>query len=384
MTIAAARGALLAHRTEMDITRRALLLLLAIPSLAWTFGTAASAFTSFTVPVGANPGASAIIPQTNELIVANGEADASVIDSVTNAVSTVPAGLNPAFVVVNPVTGYAYVSNSNSDTVTVFYGYGEGKKRKVVPVGSGPLRMAINPNTNRTYVANCCNDTVTVIDGDTNSTVNIPVGTRPIGIAVNPVTNRVYVANDWSNDVTVIDGFTNQAIATIPVGEAPYSVVVNALTNKVYVAVQGSGFYYAPGNVTVIDGTTHETVEIPAGLQPVSLAINTATNKIYVAGGQSNGGGTVIDGATGETAHVAIPYGQWGVALLGSLEINEGANKVYLPDVMSNHLIVIDGNTNELSLRPVPLYSSFVTVNPANNRVYVSNSNDSTVTVIEE
>jgi YVTN family beta-propeller protein len=368
----------------MHITRRTLLVTLAIAGLAWTFGTVASAFTSFTVPVGANPGASAIIPQTNELIVVNGEADASVIDSVTNAVSTVPAGLNPAFVVVNPVTGYAYISNSNSNTVTVFYGYGEGKKRKVVPVGTGPLRMAINPNTNRTYVANCCDNTVTVIDGDTNSTLNIPVGTRPIGIAVNPVTNRVYVANDWSNDITVIDGFTNQAIATIPVGEAPYSVAVNPLSNKVYVAVQGSGFYYAPGNVTVIDGATHETVEIPAGLQPVSLAINTATNKIYVAGGQSNGDVTVIDGATGETAHVAIPYGQRGFAALGSVAINEVTNKIYLTDFMSTNLIVIDGNTNEVSLRPVPLYSSFVTVNPVNNRVYVSNSNDATVTVVQE
>jgi DNA-binding beta-propeller fold protein YncE len=152
----------------------------------------------------------------------------------------------------------------------------------------------------------------------------------------------------------------------------------------VYVAVQGSGFYYAPGNVTVIDGATHETVEIPAGLQPVSLAINTATNKIYVAGGQSNGDVTVIDGATGETAHVAIPYGQWGFAALGSVAINEVTNKIYLTDFMSTNLIVIDGNTNEVSLRPVPLYSSFVTVNPVNNRVYVSNSNDATVTVVQE
>lgn len=59
-------------------------------------------------------------------------------------------------------------------------------------------------------------------------------------------------------------------------------------------------------------------------------------------------------------------------------------NTIYLTDFMSTNLIVIDGNTNEVSLRPVPLYSSFVTVNPANDRVYVSNSNDATVTVIQE
>src|SRR5687767_2772426 len=115
---------------EMHITRRALLVCLTIAGLAWDFGLSASASTSFTVPVGANPGVSAIIPQTNELVVMNGTADVSVIDNVTYAVSTIPAGLNPAFVVVNPATGYAYVSNSNSNTVTVFYGYGEGKKRK--------------------------------------------------------------------------------------------------------------------------------------------------------------------------------------------------------------------------------------------------------------
>ena len=140
----------------MHTTRRALLVSLTVAGLAWKFGLVASASTGFTVPVGANPGVSAVIPQTNELVVVNGTADVSVIHNVTYAVSTVPAGVNPAFVVVNPATGYAYVSNSNSNTVTVLYGYGEGKKRKVVPVGTGPLRMAINPNTNRIYVANCC------------------------------------------------------------------------------------------------------------------------------------------------------------------------------------------------------------------------------------
>jgi DNA-binding beta-propeller fold protein YncE len=125
-------------------------------------------------------------------------------------------------------------------------------------------------------------------------------------------------------------------------------------------------------------------VAIAAGLQPVSLAINTATNRIYVAGGQSNGDVTVIDGATRQTAHVAIPYGQFGFAALSSVAINEATNTIYVTDSMSTNLIVIDGTTNEVSLRHVPLYSSFVTVNPANNRVYVSNSNDATVTIIQQ
>ncbi len=51
---------------------------------------------------------------------------------------------------------------------------------------------------------------------------------------------------------------------------------------------------------------------------------------------------------------------------------------------MSSNLLVIDGATNEVSLRPVGAYPSFVTVNPANNRVYVSNSGDATVDVLDE
>ena len=226
-------------------------------------------------------------------------------------------------------------------------------------------------------------DSVTAMNGTTNATVNIPVGVRPRGIAANPVTNRVYVANIWSNTVSVIDGITNAVIATIPVGELPYSVAVNAATNKVYVANQGETVF-EPGIVTIIDGVTHETATITAGIQPAFVAVNTTTNKVYVLGGQANGDITVVDGATGATTHVSIPYGPWGIAALSSIAINETTNRVYVTDNDSTNLLVIDGATNQVTLRPVGTYPVFVSVNPANNRVYVSNSNDAAVTVIDE
>ena len=79
---------------------------------------------------------------------------------------------------------------------------------------------------------------------------------------------------------------------------------------------------------------------------------------------------------------MAIPSGPWGFAALSSVAINEVTNKIYLTDSMSTNLIVIDGNTNDVSVWPVPPYPNFVTVNPANNRVYVSNSNG--VTIFQE
>jgi DNA-binding beta-propeller fold protein YncE len=72
-----------------------------------------------------------------------------------------------------------------------------------VPVGINPVAIALNPLTNKIYVVNCVpsgthsgtNGTVTVIDGDANTTTTVPAGICPIAVALNPVTNKIYVAN---------------------------------------------------------------------------------------------------------------------------------------------------------------------------------------------
>jgi len=260
-----------------------------------------------TVTVGLNPGASAIIPQTNELVVVNDQSsDASVIDPIAHAVSTVHAGLNPAAVAVNPQTGYATSPIRTTTPSASSTGTGRQKK-KVVPVGEGPSRSRFNPKTNRIYVADIMGDSVTAIDGNTNETTDIPVGARPRGIAVNAITNRVYVANIWTGTVSVIDGSANTVIATDTGRPAAVFVAVNQSTNKVYVA-NATEQVTQPGTVTVIDGATHKTASVVAGIQPAFVAVNTTTNRIYVLGAQANGDVTVIDGATGDTTHVAIPY----------------------------------------------------------------------------
>ena len=72
------------------------------------------------------------------------------------------------------------------------------------------------------------------------------------------------------------------------------------------------------------------------GLQPVSFAINLTTNKIYVAGGQSNGDVTVIDGATGGTAHVAIHVRAMGVRG-ARLRRDQRGDEHNLPDRLHVH-----------------------------------------------
>ena len=89
-----------------------------------------------------------------------------------------------------------------------------------VPAGLSPYAVAVNPATNKIYVPNLGSDSVTVIDGATNNTATVQVGVRPVAAAVNPVTNKIYVVNYFSATVSVIDGATNNT-TTVTVGPGP-------------------------------------------------------------------------------------------------------------------------------------------------------------------
>ncbi|MGH9571487.1 MAG: YncE family protein, partial [Candidatus Angelobacter sp.] len=117
--------------------------------------------------------------------------------------ATIGAGTNPSAVAVNPATNKIYIANRGSNNVTVIDGISNSVS--TVTVGSSPVAVAINPATNQIYVANNVSNDLTVIDGATNSTSLVTVGSGPVAVAVNSATNKIYVANSGSNNVTVID-----------------------------------------------------------------------------------------------------------------------------------------------------------------------------------
>ena len=76
-----------------------------------------------------------------------------------------------------------------------------------IPVGIMPTDVKVNPITNMIYVTNYADNTVSVINGTNNTVINtIPVGHTPYGIGVNKKTNMIYVANFDDNTVSVIPG----------------------------------------------------------------------------------------------------------------------------------------------------------------------------------
>ena len=330
---------------------------------------------STSLPVGLNPGPLVVNPTTNKIYVINQSAHfydpshtVTVIDGVTNEALTVDVGAAPYAVALNSITDKIYVTHvagSPNDSVTVI----DGKTNGMIslPVGYSPKSIAINPVTNKIYVANETSANVTIIDGVTNATTTVAVGFSPEAIGVNSVTNKIYVAD--GGGVTVIDGATN-ATSTVVVGSQPVAIAVNSVTNKIYVA------NYSSNNVTVIDEVTNATSTVAVtGYSPRSVEVNSTTNEIYVIGSTT----TVIDGVTNTPVAVAAPGSDgspYGLAL------DRVLNRAYVAYGFGNSLTKIDGATKATTTAATGLWPYAVAVNPATGTVYATNVNDGTVTVL--
>jgi YVTN family beta-propeller protein len=60
-----------------------------------------------------------------------------------------------------------------------------------IPVGVSPKFVGLNPITNQIYVTNQGSNTVTAVNGATHATVAVPVDNVPASVAVNPATNSI-------------------------------------------------------------------------------------------------------------------------------------------------------------------------------------------------
>src|SRR5215831_14061863 len=81
------------------------------------------------------------------------------------------------------------------------------------------------------------------------------------------------------------------------------------------------------------------TTTVPVGTNPFEIAINPITNKIYVAN-LSSANVTVIDGATNATTTVSAGSSPRAVA------VNPVTNRIYVANESSNNVTVIDGASN--------------------------------------
>ena len=345
----------------------------------------------------------------------------SILSNSGIAVNTFPVGI-----AVNPNTNKVYVANEYSNTVSVIDTETD-KVQATINVGSFPYGIDINPLNNRIYVTNRGSNTVSVIDGSIDTKLlDIAVGKSPVGIAVNPTANWIYVTNFVDGTLSIIDDITNEINDTISVGKGPYGIAVNPLSNKIYITNVDSN------TVSVIDGKTKNiTAKIPVGKKPAGLAIDLTegNNRLYVTNLASDSV-SVIDTLTNKVIDNIASIGDSPVGIA----VNPSTSKLYISNIASNTVSVLDtkviniediNNKNktktdttllpttvikknnnvilkEIRVNPTlkrsysgedslinlpsnvsfPLIASQITINPYENKAYVTNTGSNTISII--
>jgi YVTN family beta-propeller protein len=354
-------------------------------SPSFPFGLSNSGIDVNTFPVGI-----AVNPNTKKVYVANEFSNTiSVIDTETDKVqATISIGNFPYGIDTNPLTSRVYVTNRGSNTVSVIDGSIDTKLLDIT-VGKSPVGIAVNPSANWIYVANFDDGTMSVIDGITNEVIDtISVGKTPYGIAVNPLSNKIYVTDIVNNTVSVIDGKTNKVTAKIPVGKRPTGLTIDISkdNNRLYVA------NYDSDSVSVIDTVTNSVIDniTSVGDSPVGIAINPITNKLYVSNIASNTVSVIDTKAvyTDNSINNNKTKTKSDTALLPtSTTLKKNNNTVILKEIMVNPTFKksYSGEDSLINLPAnvsFPLLASHITINPYENRAYITNTGSNTISVI--
>jgi YVTN family beta-propeller protein len=259
---------------------------------------------STTITVGNGPTGSAVSPDGTKTYVSNtADGTVSVINNATNTVigSPITVGSSPNGVAITPDGTKAYVANQNSNNVSVI-DTASNSVIATVTVGTTPVGVAITPDGLRAYVTNNTSGTVSVISTATNTTIGsaITVGTAPNGVAITSNGGIAYVANSGSNSISVISTASNSVGGTITasIGNAPFGVAISPDTTKLYVTNN------TDGTVSVISTATNSVIgsAITVGTKPTGVAFTPDGAKAYVANTNSGGAApfttSVIDVAT--------------------------------------------------------------------------------------
>jgi YVTN family beta-propeller protein len=359
---------------------------------------------------------------------------------------TVEVGSNPQASVLDPATQTLYANNSpetdnlgtvfvyNSSTCNALKTTGCVASTPYTKAGYGPVAMALDQATDTIYVVNTSSSTstsnnVSVINGATCNSRNtsgckntppaVPVGSGPVDAAVNQATDTIYVAN-WGNGsgttLSVINGRTcngqvtsgcRQVPATVTLGTAPAGVIVDQSTDTIYagtVAPSGAEAVWVINGATCNARTTSGCGEKPLSVTVgsgsanynVAFAIDRATHTLYVANFKDNTL-SMIDTATCNATTTSGCARTPRLVRAGggptALAVNTETHTLYVANLSSNSVSVLNAATCNASVASgcgkAPEGSmrtgsspEWVTVDQANDTVYVLNGDDGTMSVL--
>jgi YVTN family beta-propeller protein len=288
-----------------------------------------------------------------------------------SVVATIPVGTSPKEIAIDPATGRIFVALFEDSSVAVV----DTKTNQRIATWSTDSRGHANGiayANGRLFVTLRDSGSVAILDASTGALIgSTAVGGMPYGVGAG--NNRVWVANFAPGSVSVLEATTRNLIATVNVGNYPSMIATDGMRG--FVSFYGGGIAVVGG-----DGTLLNRV---APLDPgvFGIAPNALGNLLYVTNREKRVLWVIdpsLRAIVSTTALTSSPY---------ALILNPASNRLFVVLAGSNQVDVRDGaSLNRIALLGVGAQGEQGGdgIAVANGRIYVSNYEEGTVTVIAD
>jgi YVTN family beta-propeller protein len=295
----------------------------------------------------------------------------SIACTPLTTVATIPVGVHPKGVAVDPPTNRVFVSLFDSSAVAVV----DAATNQVLATwstNSSGHSNGVSVSGGNIYVALRDAASVAVLNASTGAFVaNRSVGSQPYGVGATG--SRVWVANFASNSVSILDAATTNGVTTTNAGSNP-SLVAPAASSA-FVSDLGDGVMEVANDGTLLHNFT------ATGAGSFGIAFNAATNQVYVSN-RNTSQVAALDATTGAVVKsvtlAQVPY---------ALAFESNRNHLFVVLAESNQLAILDGATlNSIAVVSIGAQGAQGGDGIAlmNNRVYVVNNDAGTMSVIQD
>lgn len=265
-------------------------------------------------------------------------------------------------------------------TATNVHGIPILRPLKVLPAGKGPSEICLSPDRKRAYISNGGESSITVLDLNTLAVLNTFVDNsmkRPDGCVVSPDGSKLYTAVAGADTVSVFSTVDGMKVAEIKVGKEPRRLLFSREGDRLYVSNGGEDY------VSIVDPSKNIAVgKVPAGRDPRAMIL-TPDGKYLVISNVSSDTVELVKAGTNEVeVHLGVPRSPQRFAV----------------DAQKGLLFTICRFDNVVSLHDIRPYQEYgrvlqtvpvgrgpwgMGINPDGSALYVSNTTDNTITLID-
>ncbi len=325
------------------------------------------------------PGALAVDTLNGDVVIATAIDQIVILSGASGAViGNVTVGQTPYAVAYDSATNQIYVANFGSNNITVLNG-SDFAPEKSISI-SFPVSLTFNPTLQQMDVVGVAGFTpewyVAGLNDSNYSSAwavlppQLGGQTGPKNSAYDPRDGDLYVpVGSPDDDVLILNASNGGVVGTLPVGGAPYAAAYSARSNALYVSDSASD------SLSVVNLTSFVNETVGVGGEPEGVLSDDSLGEVFVTNAESDTVSVIASVDDTVRTTVTLGFAPFALEYVPSLSrlISVGGMSLRLIDPPSQL---------EPTATTVGQYATGVAFDPVSDDLYVTNSDDGTISVV--